>query len=64
MHRLRESQVCSQFPEPALEYLDLVTGDERPLGDELEECLQQIQSAASQMENDPRFQTLRDVLRG
>ena len=63
MQRLKDSQVCSEFPEPALGFLKLVTGDEPPLGSELAECLEQIRSAAAQLENDPRFQRLRELLR-
>ena len=63
MQRLKDSQVCSESPEPALGFLKLVTGDEPPLGSELAECLEQIRSAAAQLEDDPRFQRLRELLR-
>ena len=59
----QQLELCSEFPEPALGFLKLVTGDEPPLGSELAECLEQIRSAASQLENDPRFQRLRELLR-
>ena len=42
MRRLKESQLCGQFPDKALDFLDLVTGEELPLGSELAECLKQI----------------------
>ena len=59
----KDSQVCSEFPEPALGFLKLVTGDEPPSGSELAECLEQIRSAAAQLEDDPRFQRLCELLR-
>ena len=64
MADLKDSPLCSKFPEYSLDFLDLVTGDEPPLGDELRECLQQIRSAEPPLKDDPRFRRLRDLLRG
>ena len=63
MRQLKESQVCSKFPEHAVDFLGLVIGDEAPLGDELGECLEQIRSAAPQLQDDPQFRKLRDLMR-
>ena len=64
MRRLKDSRICNKFPEDALDFLKLVTGDEPPLGDELRECLQQIRSAKPPLKDDPRFRRLRDLLGG
>ena len=63
MGRLKDSGICGQFPDEALDFLDCVTGDEPPLGEELRECLEQIRSAKPQLEDEARFHRLRDLLR-
>ena len=63
MRQLKDSQVCSKFPEHAVNFLDLVIVDEAPLGDELEECLEEIRSAERQLENNPQFRKLHDLVR-
>ena len=63
MRRLKDSQVCSKFPEHAVDFLALVIGDEAPWGDELGECLEQILSAAPQLQDDLQFRKLRDLIR-
>ena len=64
MLQLQDSQVCSEFLEPALDFLELVAGGEPPFGSELGECLGRIRSAEPKPEDDPRFRELRDLLRG
>ena len=62
--RLKDSDLCNKFPAESLDLLDRVIGDEPPLGDELRECLQLIQSAEPPLKDDPRFRRLRDLLHG
>ena len=62
MAALKDSPLCSQFPDEALDFLVRVTGEEPPLGSDLADCLRQIRSVAPQLEIDRRFQRLRDVL--
>ena len=62
MGRLKDSGLCSKFPAESLDLLRRVTGDKPPLGDELRECLQQIQSAEPTLKNDPRFRRLLELL--
>ena len=64
LRRLRASGLCSKYPKSALEFLALVTSDEPPWGSDLEECVQQIRSEASDLEDDPQFQRLVEHLRG
>ena len=58
IHRLRVADLCRRFPEPALTFLDLVTGTTPPLPTDLNNCLEQIKTAEPQLEHDLRFQTL------
>ena len=62
--RLKDSDLCRKFPAESLDLLDRVIGDEPPLGDELRECLQLIQSAEPPLKDDPRFRRLHDLLHG
>ncbi|MBC7160575.1 MAG: SIR2 family protein [Immundisolibacter sp.] len=64
VHRLHEAALCGRFPEQALEFLSLVTGDqaEWPPSD-LGACLDAIRTAAPQLEADPRFERLMAYLR-
>ena len=64
VHRLYKADLCGRFPEQALEFLNLVIGDQaqRPPGD-LSACLDAIQSASPELEADPRFIALKDYLR-
>ena len=62
MGDLKDSSLCSQYPDHALRFLACVTGEEAPLGDELADCLRQIRSVAPHLEIDERFKRLRDVL--
>ncbi len=63
LRRLNASGICSKHPKSALEFLALVTSEEPPWGRDLEECVKQIQSNASDLENDSRFQELVERLR-
>ncbi len=63
IRRLKKSGRCNEFPEHALAFLALVAGDGSLWGSGLKECLEQIQSAASELKEDRRFQTLWDRLR-
>ena len=62
--RLKDSDLCSKFPAESLDLLRRVIGDEPPLGDELRECLQLIQSAEPPLKDGPRFRRLLDLLHG
>ena len=63
MGKLKDSSLCSKFPNKALHFLARVTDEEAPLGSDLVDCLKQIRSVAPQLEVDKRFKWLRDVLR-
>ena len=54
LRRLIQFGICSKFPEEALRFLHLVTG-EPPWGDDLKECLLEIKSASPELENSPKF---------
>ena len=62
--QLRIANLCQQFPEPSLAFLDLVVDikDEWPTND-LDKCLKQIQEAEPALENDERYQRLANYLR-
>ena len=64
VHRLHEADLCGRFPEPALDFLSLVIGDQKqwPLP-KLKGCLDAIRTAAPELEADPRFQRLMAYLR-
>ena len=64
VHRLYVAGLCSQFPEPALDFLDLIIGDQAqwPPGD-LEACLQQIRTASPALETDVRYESLMEYVR-
>jgi hypothetical protein len=64
VHRLHLAGICKRFPEPALEFLDLLIGDEAqwPPGD-LDSCLKDLRSSAARLEADQRYQRLRNYLR-
>ena len=59
IHRLHELKIHKCFPQPALEFLHAVIGDDapRPPGD-LGDCLKAIRAAEPELENDHRFQGL------
>jgi hypothetical protein len=64
VHRLNEADLCSRFPEEALEFLSLVIGDQTqwpPI--DLEACLETMRTTAPELETDPRYETLVSYLR-
>ena len=63
MHRLNGSELCCRFPEPALDFLDLTISENVPQLWNVKSCLEQIRTAQPELENDGRFQRLRDLLR-
>ena len=63
MDRLKESELCCRFPEPALDFLDLTISDNVPQLWNVKSCLEQIRTAQPELENDGRFQRLRNLLR-
>lgn len=63
IHRLKDAELCSKFPEPALDFLDCVTAESQSLANDLRDCLDQIGTAEPSLESDPRFQRLRELLR-
>ncbi len=64
VHRLWEADICRQFPEEALDFLDLVVKDQTqwPPSD-LESCLEMIRTLRPLLETDDRFQRLLAYLR-
>ncbi len=62
MRRLNDSGLCSQFPEPALDFLHRVTSDTPPWGEDLGKCLNQIRSTKPELEDHQQFRKLRDLL--
>lgn len=58
-----EAEYCSQFPQPALEFLNLVIGENiQWFSEKLQNCLNQIRAEESQLQYDPRFLRLQDIL--
>ena len=64
MHRLKKSELCRKFPEPALEFLDLIIGMKTPPSWGLRGLLKEIRTAESRLANDSRFHRLRELLHG
>lgn len=63
LHLLLETQLCTQFPEASLEWLDLlIDNPPGPLQD-LRKCLQQISQAAPELIQDRRYQELDQLCR-
>lgn len=64
VHRLHAAGLCSQFPESALDFLDLLIGGQAqwpPMT--LGECLQQIRTASPALEADARHENLMRYVR-
>jgi hypothetical protein len=63
-HRLHETALAGRFPEPALEFLNLVIGDQTkwPPSD-LGACLEAIRTAAPSLRADRRFEELMEHVR-
>ena len=61
--KLKKSELSSRFPEPALHFLDRMTGDEPPWSNDLKDCLEQIRTADPRLEEDRRFLRLGEILR-
>ena len=59
-----EAEICEQFPEGALKFLDAISDEQTgwPV-EKLRRCLIAIRTAAPELEYDPRFIRLRDYLR-
>lgn len=63
MLQLEESELCRKFPEPALDFLHRMVGENMLWSENLQSCLRQIQTAESRLESDSRFQRLLELLR-
>jgi hypothetical protein len=64
VHRLKESDVCANFPEVALDYLSIVIGETlRWPPTELRNCLAQIREAEPMLEKTDQYRRLQDYLR-
>ena len=64
VRRIRESEICTNCPEPALSLLrSTIDDDSQCPRAHLKECLIAIQSADPNLEEDPRFVWLVDFLR-
>lgn len=64
MHRLKKSELCRKFPEPALEFLDLIIGMKTPPSWGLRGLLKEVRTAEPRLANDSRFHRLRELLHG
>ena len=64
VHQLHEADLCRQFPQASLDFLDLVIGEQAqwPPGD-LGACLEQIRNVDPALENDARYERLLAYLR-
>jgi len=64
VHRLHEAGLSGRFPEPALDFLSLIIGDQAqwPPSD-LDACLKAIREATPALEADPRHERLLAYLR-
>ena len=60
VHRLRESDFCARFPNATLCLLDAVISDQPGSLPELEKCLTNISEAMPEIQNDPRYQRLKE----
>lgn len=64
VHKLNQAGLCGIFPEEALEFLNLVIGEQtRWLPSDLDACLEAIRSALPELEADERFERLKGYLR-
>ncbi|MBF0214915.1 MAG: hypothetical protein HQM00_15365 [Magnetococcales bacterium] len=64
VHLLHESGLCSRFPKEALSLLSIVIAGQQWAPQQLGQCLDAIMQAAPQLEQDTRYQGLRDYARG
>ena len=63
MDKILQTEYCRQFPESALEFLNLTIGESvQGFSDELQNCLDQIQAEEFQLQYDPRFLRLQEIL--
>ena len=64
LYKLEEAQLCSRFPEPALDFLDRVTGDQTfSYLPKLKACLEEIREAEPTLQAEPRFKRLETLIR-
>jgi hypothetical protein len=64
VHRLHEAGLCGKFPKQALDFLNLMISDEiRWLPNDFDACLEAIQTTAPELQADPRFRRLAELLR-
>jgi hypothetical protein len=64
VHKLHEYGLCGRFPEPALDLLSRVVGDQTQwLPRKLSACLEAIRATTPALETDQRFDRLRTYLR-
>lgn len=64
VHRLHEAELCRQFPEHVLDFLNLVISDQTQwLPTHLRFCLDAIQTEHPELGNDARFERLAAYLR-
>ncbi len=58
--RLQENGFCARFPDAALRVLDAVIGNQPWKPSELGQCLTAMSQALPDMQNDPRYQRLKE----
>lgn len=60
---LNEAELCSKFPGDTLEFLSVTTGEQLPTTRDLKSCLEQIRVANPELNSDPRFRNLWNLIR-
>ncbi len=60
---LKESDLCSRFPVDSLHFIGKIIANQQWIGGELGKCLDQIETAANHLSQDPQYQRLRDFFR-
>lgn len=64
VHKLHESGLCQEYPEPTLDFLDRVIGDNiQWLPADLGNCLEMILKSEPTLANDQRFKRLIEIMR-
>lgn len=58
LHSLRESGLCSRFPNQALQLLDKIINDQPWVSRDLRQCLEEISQALPKLKRDHRYQRL------
>ncbi len=60
---LSESELALKYPNDALQLLDMLIDDQRWIGKHLDRCLNQIETVAPKLSQDPRYQKVKAFFR-